>query len=62
MTGIITTYYGLEADRTAEIYHSLEGYSVVCREGDNILSCVTAPSREDADAFAEEWTTQCTKK
>jgi len=61
VTGIITTYYGLEADRTAEIYFSLEGYSVVCREGNNILSCVTAPSRGDADAVAEEWT-QCTKK
>ena len=61
MTGIVTTYYGLEADRTAEIYLSLEGYSVVCREGDAILSCVTAPSREDADAFAEKWT-RCTTK
>jgi hypothetical protein len=61
MTGIITTYYGLQADRTAEIYHSLEGYSVVCREGSDIFSCVTAPSRADADAVAEEWT-QCTKK
>ena len=61
MTGIITTYYGLEADRTAEIYHSLEGYWVICREGDEIFDCMTATSREDADAVAEEWT-RCTKK
>ena len=60
VTGIITTYYGLDADRTAEIYFGLEGYAVVCREGDEIFGCMTASSREDADAFAEEWT-RCTK-
>ena len=61
MTGIITTYYGLEADRTAEIYMSFGNYLVVCREGSDILNCVTVPNREDADAFAEEWT-RCTTK